>query len=82
MVLRLPKLSRDYLIEKSLPCKQIGGGGGEYQKLNPFFRRIGISHHVSCPHTHQKNGSPERKHCHIVEVGLTLLAQASMPLKF
>ena len=23
--------------------------GGEYQKLNTFFQRIGISHHVSCP---------------------------------
>lgn len=28
-----------------------------------------------------KNGSAERKHHHIVEVGLSLLAQASMPLK-
>jgi hypothetical protein len=55
---------------------------GEYQKLNPFFQRIGISHNVSCPHAHQQNGSAERKHRHIVEVGLTLLAQASMPLKF
>jgi histone deacetylase 1/2 len=56
--------------------------GGEYQKLNSFFHKLGISHHVSCPHTHQQNGSAERKHRHIVEVGLSLLAQASMPLKF
>lgn len=35
-----------------------------------------------CPHTHQQNGSAERKHRHIVEVGLSLLAQACMPLKF
>ena len=56
--------------------------GGEYQKLNTFFQKIGISHHVSCPHAHQQNGSAERKHRHIVEVGLSLLAQASMPLKF
>jgi hypothetical protein len=56
--------------------------GGEYQKLNSFFQRIGISHHVSCPHAHQQNGSAERKHRHIVEVGLSLLAHASMPLKF
>ena len=26
--------------------------GGEYQKLNTFFQRIGISHHVSCPYAH------------------------------
>jgi histone deacetylase 1/2 len=56
--------------------------GGEYEKLNSFLNRIGISHHVSCPHAHQQNGSAERKHRHIVEVGLALLANASMPLKF
>jgi hypothetical protein len=56
--------------------------GGEYQKLNPFFTKLGISHHVSCPHTHQQNGSVERKHRHIVETGLSLLAHASMPLKY
>jgi histone deacetylase 1/2 len=56
--------------------------GGEYEKLNSFFKQIGIYHHISCPHAHQQNGSVERKHCHIVEVGLALLANASMPLKF
>jgi hypothetical protein len=55
---------------------------GEYQKLNSFFREIGISHHVSCPYAHQQNGSAERKHHHIVEVGLSLLAHAHMPLKY
>jgi hypothetical protein len=56
--------------------------GGEYQKLNSFFQCVGITHHVSCRHAHQQNGSAERKHRHIMEVGLSLLAQASMPLKF
>jgi histone deacetylase 1/2 len=56
--------------------------GGEYEKLNSFFQRVGIVHHVSCPHAHQQNGSAERKHRHIVEVGLALLANASMPLKY
>jgi len=56
--------------------------GGEYQKLNSFFDQIGINHLVSCPHTHQQNGAAERKHHHIVEVGLSLLSHASMPLKF
>jgi hypothetical protein len=56
--------------------------GGEYQKLNVFFKQIGISHHVSCPYAHQQNGSAERKHRHIVEVGLSLLAHTHMPLKF
>ena len=47
-----------------------------------FFTKIGIVHHVSCPHTHQQNGDAERKHRHIVEVGLSLLSYASMPLKY
>jgi histone deacetylase 1/2 len=32
-------------------------------------------------HAHQQNGATERNHRHIVEVGLALLANASMPLK-
>jgi hypothetical protein len=56
--------------------------GGEYQKLNAFFQRVGISHHVSYPYAHQQNGSAERKHHHIVEVGLSLLAHSCMPLKY
>lgn len=56
--------------------------GGEYQALNSFFQRMGISHHVSCPHAHQQNGSAERKHRHIVKIGLTLLAHATMLLEF
>jgi histone deacetylase 1/2 len=56
--------------------------GGEHEKLNSFFRKVGISHLVSCPHAHQQNGAAERKHCHIVEVGLSLLAHSSMPLKY
>jgi histone deacetylase 1/2 len=56
--------------------------GGEYEKLNSFFTKVGISHLVSCPHAHQQNGAAERKHRHIVDVGLSLLAHAHMPLKF
>jgi hypothetical protein len=56
--------------------------GGEYQKLTLFFECMGITHHVSYPHTHQQNDSVERKHHHIIEVGLSLLAHASMPFKF
>lgn len=56
--------------------------GGEYQKLHKIFSNVGIKYRVSCPHTHQQKGSAERKHRHIVEVGLALLAQASMAVKF
>jgi histone deacetylase 1/2 len=66
---------------KKILCVQ-SDWGGEYEKLNSFFKKIGITHRVSCPHAHQQNGAAERKHRHIVEVGLALLAHASMPLKF
>jgi histone deacetylase 1/2 len=73
------------LVERTFDRKIIAvqtDWGGEYEKLNPFFTKIGISHLVSCPHAHQQNGAAERKHRHIVEVGLSLLAHAHMPLKF
>jgi hypothetical protein len=73
------------LVERTFDRKIIAvqtDWGGEYEKLNPFFTQIGISHLVSCPHAHQQNGAAERKHRHIVEVGLSLLAHAHMPLKF
>ena len=73
------------LVEQKFDSKIIAmqsDWGGEYEKLNSFFQKIGIYHHVSCPHAHQQNGFAELKHCHIVEVGLALLASASMPLKF
>ena len=56
--------------------------GGEYQSLNSFFTKLGIEHHVSCPYAHQQNGSAERKHRHLVEVGVSLLSHASMLLKY
>jgi histone deacetylase 1/2 len=56
--------------------------GGEYHNLNSFFNKLGILHRVSCPHTHQQNGTAERKHRHLVETGLTLLAHASVPFRF
>jgi hypothetical protein len=74
-----------HLVERQFGTKILAlqsDWGGEYEKLNSFFQKVGIEHHVSCPHTHQQNGSAERKHRHIVEVGLALLANASMPLKF
>ena len=52
------------------------------KKLNSFFQRIGIAHRESCPHAHQQNGAAERKHGHIVEVGIAILANAAMPLKY
>ena len=46
------------------------------------FKSIGSSFRHPCPHTHEQNGKVERKHRHVVETGLTLLAQASLHLKY
>jgi IS30 family transposase len=56
--------------------------GGEYKKFHGFFSKVAISHHVSFPYTHGQNGLAERKHRHIMEVGLALFAHSSTPLKF
>jgi histone deacetylase 1/2 len=38
--------------------------GDEYEKGNSFIQKVGITHHVSCPHAHQQNGFAKRKsHC-------------------
>ena len=59
------------LLDTKIKCVQ-SDWGEEYQKIhNTFFHFFGIAHRVSCPHTHQQNGSAEGKHRHIVETGLT-----------
>ena len=47
-----------------------------------FLQHHGIAHGLTCPNSHQQNGYVERKHRSIIETGLTLLANASLPLKF
>jgi histone deacetylase 1/2 len=54
--------------------------GGEYQKLNSFFQRVGISHLVLVLMCIIKT-VPLSVSIDIVEVGLSLLMCASMPLK-
>ena len=70
--------------DSKIKCLQTEGGGGgrEYRKLQPILHELGIIFRHPCPHTHQQPGKAERKHRSIVEIGLTLLAQASMDLKF
>jgi len=54
-------------------------GGGEYKPVQRMALESGTIFRMSCPYTSQQNGRAERKHRHIVELGLTLLAQAKMP---
>jgi transposase InsO family protein len=58
--------------------------GVEYtsKQFKDYLSQSGILHRLSCPHTSQQNGIAERKHRHIVEVGLTLLAQSGLSPKF
>jgi len=69
------------LFERKIKAIQFDWGG-EFRALNPILSSQGISHRLSCPHTHQQQGSVERKHRHLVETGLSLLAAAAMPLKY
>lgn len=53
--------------------------GGEFIALRSFLSSHGIAHLTSPPNTPEHNGVTERKHRHIVETGLNLLHQASLP---
>jgi hypothetical protein len=50
-----------YFFDRKIITMQTDWGGG-YEKLNSFFQNNGITHHVSCAHAHQQNGSAKRKH--------------------
>lgn len=56
-------------------------GGGEFMNhaLKDHFHASGIKHLVSCPYTPEQNGTAERKHRHIVELGLTMLFHSNVP---
>ncbi|KAG8484033.1 hypothetical protein CXB51_023002 [Gossypium anomalum] len=56
--------------------------GGEFRAFSSALANQGILHRVTCPHTSEQNGVAERKHRHIVETGLTLLAQANLPMDY
>jgi len=56
--------------------------GGEYHNLHTYFQSIGIIHRVSCPHTHQQQGCAERKHYHLIDTTLALLADSHLPKTF
>ena len=56
--------------------------GEKFCSLVPLLDKLGIHFRHPCPYVHEQNGRIERKHRHVVETGLTLLAQSAMPLKF
>jgi hypothetical protein len=68
------------LIAKLLQFNLIGVGNT--RGLIPFSAILTSPIRSIAPHTHQQNGDAECKHRHIVDMGLALLAHASIPLKY
>jgi hypothetical protein len=69
----------------NLKIKQVQtDGGGEYtsNKFLSFLSTNGILHRLTCPHTSQQNGIAERKHRHVIETALSLLAHSHLPSKY
>lgn len=56
--------------------------GKEYKAFEPYLKNEGIIMRYFYPYTHHQHRKVERKHRHLIETGLTLFAQAEMPLKF
>jgi len=54
----------------------------EFLCFKNITHTLGIHHRLICPHTHEQNGTIERKHRHITEMGLTLLVAATLPIQF
>jgi hypothetical protein len=77
------KLLVENLFSTTIKYLQIDNGG-EYTSTNfkEFLSQHRIFHRLTCPHTSQQNGIVEKKHRHIVETGLTLLAQSKLPPKY
>jgi hypothetical protein len=78
--LRFKQLVETYFTTKIVSVQS--DNGGEFSPLKTSLTSMGISYRLSCPHTHHQMGTVERKHRHIVETGLSLLATASIPLTF
>jgi len=59
-------------------------GGGEFisHRFKAHLQNCGIKQSFSCPYTPAQNGIAERKHRHIVELGLAMLYHGRIPLKY
>src|SRR3954466_104128 len=50
--------------------------------MQNLLKSHGTLHQQSCPHTHQQNGTAERKHRHLLDVTRALLLSAYVPKTF
>ncbi|GJZ64305.1 putative RNA-directed DNA polymerase [Tanacetum coccineum] len=58
------------------------GNGKGLPILHIGSSKVYLPQKTSCPHTSEQNGFVERRNRHVVETGLTLLAQACVPQRF
>lgn len=77
-----PKLSLGKTQLPNISIKSDGGGEFVNTVLQNCFAAHDIFHQCSCPRTLEQNGLVERRHRHVVDTGLTLLAHAFVPLKY
>lgn len=78
------------LIFTNLQNKKLGASlkavktdeGWEYKPLPLYLQQIGVTHIITYPHKCEQNDIVESKCCHIVELGLTLMAEASTLLNY
>jgi hypothetical protein len=73
------------LVENLFSCKikQIqNDNGGEYvlTAFKTFANTHGILHQLTCPYTSEQNDISKRKHRHIIEIDLSLLAQSHLSI--
>lgn len=56
-------------------------GGGEFvnNRLSSHFRKEGIIHQLSCPHTPEQTGIVEHRHRIIRELGMTMIFHSGVP---
>ncbi|RVW88458.1 Retrovirus-related Pol polyprotein from transposon RE2 [Vitis vinifera] len=75
------KLQVENQFDAKIKCLQ-SDNGGEFRSFKTFLQQTSIFHRFSCPYNSAQNGRVERKHRHVVESGLALLAHASLPMEF
>lgn len=75
------KLQVENQFDAKIKCLQ-SDNGGEFRSFMSFLQESGVLHRFSCSYNSSQNGRVERKHRHVVETGLALLAHAGLPLKF
>lgn len=76
------KLVKNQLPRKIKVFQSDGGGEFVNRVLATHLGQHGIKHLFSCPHTPQQNGTPERKHIHLVVLGLSMIFHSHVPLKY